>query len=484
VQNLLTQLTTSFYSKLNFEPNLGQKELISKLTYFICTPQHNPIFVLKGYAGTGKTSIVGALVKSLPAIQFNTVLLAPTGRASKVLGNYANKQAYTIHKKIYKTSNDEFTPTKFGLQNNTAINTLFIVDEASMISDAQPGENSYGNSLLEDLLSYVFAGENCKLLLVGDAAQLPPVGLSISHALDLDYLRKRFSITVAEFELTEVMRQNKDSFILNNATFLRDLMMLQIDVDGGVGRLFNKAEVKIEATNDVVKVDGMDLQDVLANSYRKYGSDETIIITRSNKRANAYNQQIRALILDRDMETPVTATDLMMVVKNNYNWLPKEASTNFIANGDVIEIKRVRKIVEMHGFNFATVTVKMLDFPNDPEFECNILLDTILADSPALPSEKNQQLYASVVEDYAHIENAAVRFKQIKADPFLNALQVKFAYAITCHKAQGGQWQSVFVEQAYLSEDTVNKDYLRWLYTAFTRATQKLNLIGFDEMIK
>jgi exodeoxyribonuclease-5 len=278
------------------------------------------------------------------------------------------------------------------------------------------------------------------------------------------------------------MRQNKTSAILNNATNLRNLLLSKPEAEPGKVVVYDKEEIKINATNEVKIVDGLELQDILDANYRKYGVDDTIVICRSNKRANAYNQQIRARVLDKDPESTITAGDLMMVVKNNYNWLGKESSTDFIANGDIIQIKRVKKYIEMHGFNFASVTVKMLDFPNDPEFDCNILLDTIMADSPALPNDKNQELYKSVVADYIHIENAGIRFKSIKADPFLNALQVKFAYAVTCHKAQGGQWQSVFVEQAYLPEGKFDRDYLRWLYTAFSRATQQLNLIGFDEM--
>jgi len=473
------KLKIALQSSFGFEPTAGQATLMNLLCSFITTEKHNPVFILKGYAGTGKTTIIGALVRALPSISHKTMLLAPTGRASKVLGNYAGRQAYTIHKKIYKTSNDEFSGAKFSLQNNTFNNMLFIVDEASMISDAQ---SEFGNSLLEDLLTYVFMGNNCKLLFIGDKAQLPPVGLSLSHALDVEYLTKNFSLSIDDFELTEVMRQNKTSAILNNATNLRNLLLSKPEAEPGKVVLYDKEEIKINATNEVKIVDGLELQDILDANYRKYGVDDTIVICRSNKRANAYNQQIRARVLDKDPESTITAGDLMMVVKNNYNWLGKESSTDFIANGDIIQIKRVKKYIEMHGFNFASVTVKMLDFPNDPEFDCNILLDTIMADSPALPNDKNQELYKSVVADYIHIENAGIRFNSIKADPFLNALQVKFAYAVTCHKAQGGQWQSVFVEQAYLPEGKFDRDYLRWLYTAFSRATQQLNLIGFDEM--
>ncbi len=475
------KLKIALQNSFGFEPTQGQATLMNLLCSFITTEKHNPVFILKGYAGTGKTTIVGALVRALPSIQHKTMLLAPTGRASKVLGNYARRQAYTIHKKIYKSNNDEFSGAKFTLQNNTFNDMLFIVDEASMISDAK-SEFGNGNSLLEDLLTYVFMGNNCKLLFIGDKAQLPPVGLSLSHALDLEYLTKNFSLTINDFELTEVMRQNENSTILNNATHLRNLLLSKPEQEPGRIVVYDKDEIKINATNEVTVVDGLELQDVLDANYRKYGVDDTIVICRSNKRANAYNQQIRMRILDKDPESPITAGDLMMVVKNNYNWLSKESSTAFIANGDIIEIKRVSKYIEMHGFNFASVTVKMLDFPDDPEFDCNVLLDTIMADSPALPDNKNQALYKSVVEDYMHIENAGIRFKAIKADPYLNALQVKFAYAVTCHKAQGGQWQSVFVEQAYLPEGKFDRDYLRWLYTAFSRATQQLNLIGFDEM--
>jgi len=476
------KLKSAIEVAFGFEPTQGQAELINLLCSFITSDAHNPVFILKGYAGTGKTTIVGSLVKALPSIQHKTTLLAPTGRASKVLGNYSGRQAYTIHKKIYRSSNDDFTGARFSLQANNYNNMLFIVDEASMISDLQSGESSLQNSLLQDLLTYVFMGDNCKLLFIGDKAQLPPVGLSLSHALDLAYLKKNFSLTIAEYELTEVMRQNKGSAILENATYIRNLLLSKPEKEIGLMEQFDLSELKLTIANEVKSDDHHSLQDAIQSSYYKYGVDDTIIITKSNKRANAYNQQIRARILDRDLETPITSSDLMMVVKNNYNWLSKESSTSFIANGDIIQIKRVRKFLSMHGFNFAIATVQMLDFPNDPEFECYLLLDTIMMDSPALTNDKNQELYKSVQADYADIENAAIRFKKMKEDPFLNALQVKFSYAITCHKAQGGQWQSVFVEQSYLPEKKFDRDYLRWIYTAFSRATTELHLIGFDEI--
>jgi exodeoxyribonuclease-5 len=453
-----------------YEPTLGQYELIEKLCDFIFCTEQNPVFILKGYAGTGKTSIIGALTKSLPTVKQRTLLLAPTGRASKVLGKSSNKAAFTIHKKIYKAAETESGGPYFMLQNNSFVNTLIIVDEASMIGDSQGLKGELGRNLLEDLFTFAFQGDNCKLLLIGDTAQLPPVGLSLSHALDKDYLKKNFHLSIFNHELTEVMRQSESSGILTNATKLRNILNEK-----------NISFPKFSLSNfkDIVKVEGLELQENLEDSYSKAGKDETIIITKSNKRANLYNQQIRNRIFM--MEEELASGDLMMVVKNNYFWFSKNKNQQFIANGDIIKIRKVKSVYELFGFKFADVIISLIDFEEEPEFDCTLLLDTIYSETPALTNEQNRKLYLSVLESYADIENKAERFLKLKQDKYFNALQVKFSYAVTCHKAQGGQWGNVFVDQGFFTEEGLTADYLKWLYTATTRASEKLYLIGFDD---
>lgn len=456
-----------------FETTSGQRTLLTKLSSFILGSNLDHIFVLKGYAGTGKTTLVSSLVKAMPALNGKTMLLAPTGRAAKVLSNYTQKQALTIHKKIYvrrPTSEGGFA---FHLQQNLHTNTVFIVDEASMISNTgglTKGGLFGGGSLLDDLIEYVFSGTNCKLIFIGDTAQLPPVGLDVSPALDIDYLKATYSFQVDSFELTEVVRQIGDSGILINATNLRNQIKEEEEL---------QPHFDVQNFKDIVRIGGEDLEDALNEAYNKFGAEDTMIVCRSNKRANIYNQQIRARI--RWQESELSAGDYMMVVKNNYFWLPDESKAGFIANGDIIEILRVGKIQEMHGYRFADVRMRMIDYPDEPDLEVRLLLDTISSEAPALSQEDNKKLFDSVMLDYSDIADRRMRLKKVKEDGFFNALQVKFAYAVTCHKAQGGQWPCVFVEQGYLTEEMLNVEYLRWLYTALTRASQKLYLVNFNK---
>jgi exodeoxyribonuclease V len=456
-----------------FETTSGQRSLLTKLSGFILGRNSDHIFVIKGYAGTGKTTLVSSLVKSMPALNGKTVLLAPTGRAAKVLSGYTQKQAFTIHKKIYIRRSGEEGAVAFHLQQNLHTNTIFIVDEASMISNSgglTKGGLFGEGSLLDDLIEYVFSGTNCKLIFIGDTAQLPPVGMNVSPALDIEFLKASYSFQVDCFELTEVVRQVQDSGILMNATQLRN----QIKEKRGMQPHFN-----LNGFKDLIKVDGADLEDALNDAYNRFGVEETMIVCRSNKRANIYNQQIRSRIRWQDNE--LSAGDLMMVVKNNYFWLPAESKAGFIANGDIIEILRVGHIQEMHGFRFADVRIRMIDYPEEQELDVRIMLDTIMSESPALSQQDNKKLYDSVLLDYNDIADRRMRMKKVKEDGFFNALQVKFAYAVTCHKAQGGQWPCVFVEQGYLTDEMLNVEYLRWLYTAITRASEKLYLVNFNK---
>ena len=456
-----------------FHAKSGQRQLFTKLSEFILNINSDQIFVIKGYAGTGKTTIVRSLVESLPAVNGKTVLLAPTGRAAKVLSNYTKKQAFTLHKKIYYRKPDNEGGLAFTLQQNLHSDTIFIVDEASMISSSGGLNDSGmfgGGSLLDDLIRYVFSGANCKLIFIGDTAQLPPVGLDVSPALDVEFLKASYYFQVDWLELTEVVRQTEDSGILTNATAIRN----QIKEDRN-----SKPNFILNSFKDIVRLGGDELEDALNDAYNKYGAEDTMVICRSNKRANIFNQQIRARI--RWQENELSSGDYMMVVKNNYFWLPEESKAGFIANGDIIQLMSIGKIQEMHGFRFADVRMRMIDYPDEPELETRLLLDTIMSESPALSQAENKRLYESVSADYGDIADRRMRLKKVKEDGFFNALQVKFAYAVTCHKAQGGQWPCVFVEQGYLTDEMINTEYLRWLYTAVSRASQKLYLVNFNK---
>ncbi len=453
--------------KLPFQPTVRQREAAAELAKFLTDPDPQRVFVLRGYAGTGKTSLVSALVHALPALRRKSVLLAPTGRAAKVLSGYSGKQAWTIHKKIYRASGSS-EGSFFSLQSNTHRNTLFIVDEASMIGEGSPEKSLFPHSLLEDLFHFVYQEEGCRLLFVGDTAQLPPVGLPDSPALSPAWLKRAFGFPVHFIELNEVVRQEVDSGVLLNATKLR------IEI---AEKKNTVPQFVLENYTDIKRV-GSELLEELEQAYQKYGPEETIVICRSNKRANIYNQQIRARI--RWQEDEISNGDHIMIVKNNYFWLPEDSRAGFIANGDTAEITRIRKYHEIHGLRFADVTLRLLDYPDDPELDARIMLDTLYTEAPALTPAQQQAFYESVSADYAELSKGA-RYKKMKEDPWYNALQIKFAYAVTCHKAQGGQWKAVFIEQGYLTDEMVNTEFLRWLYTALTRTTEKAYLVGFNK---
>ena len=424
-----------------YQPTLEQEIAVKSLSEFLLSTLADEVFILRGYAGTGKTSLVGALVKTMEQLQQKSVLLAPTGRAAKVFSAYAGHPAFTIHKKIYRQQSYSNEFTNFSINDNLATNTLFIVDEASMISNEGLSGSVFGTGrLLDDLIQFVYSGQGCRLLLMGDTAQLPPVGEELSPALFADAL-KGYGLEVREISLIQVVRQVQESGILWNATQLRQLI----------------------AEDDCYDHDGM---------------DETIVICRSNKRANLYNNGIRAQILWREDE--LNTGDMLMVTKNNYYWTEKYKEMDFIANGEIAVVRRVRRTREMYGFHFAEVTLRFPD-QNDFELDANLLLDTLHSDSPALSKADNDRLFYTVLEDYADIANKRDRMKKMKVDPHYNALQVKYAYAVTCHKAQGGQWQNVFLDQGYMTDEYLTPDYFRWLYTAFTRATKTLYLVNYPE---
>jgi len=446
-----------------------QLELFGKLHSFLLSDKGDECFILKGYAGTGKTTVLGALVKALRNYNFKSVLLAPTGRAAKVITAYSGRKAFTIHKKIYRKKTAFNVDEGFLLGDNLAENTLFIVDEASMISD-EIGIN-HRASLLYDLVNYVYNTKNCKLMLVGDTAQLPPVGSEDSPALDAALMKKKFGLNIFSFELTDVLRQQKGSGILFNVTRVRDIIRKGKE---------NMPQIVTKGYKDMYRMGGEMLEEGLNYAYGKYGNDNTLIICRSNKNANAYNRQIRARILYREEE--LTGGDQVMVVKNNYFWLQdqEEGSTGFIANGDIARINKVRRTEDMYGFRFADVQLEFIDYAEDPVLDCKIMLDTLYAEAPALPPADQKRFYLEVMKDYDHIPNKRAKWNELKLNPYYNALQIKFAYAITCHKAQGGQWDAVFVDQGYLTEEMVDTDFLRWFYTACTRATNELFLVNFN----
>lgn len=464
----------SFYKLLRqrfpFDPTVKQDIFLQKAAEFITNTNKDEIFVLKGYAGTGKTTIISTIVNHLAEANKKYVLLAPTGRAAKVIANYSNKPAFTIHKRIYFPKKGSGGSVGFTLQPNKFTNTIFIVDEASMISDAIQESKMYENgSLLDDLMSYVYSGNNCKMLLIGDTAQLPPVNSELSPALDIDSLSLHYFKDVHHIELDEVMRQEENSGILYNATELREVLK---------SAFVDSFQFKLRGFKDIVRLtDGYDIQDAINQAYSNYSIEDTAFIVRSNKRANQYNQQIRTRILSRESE--LSSGDFMMVVKNNYFWLDEKSEAGFIANGDIIEILEIFTIQELYGFKFARVKVRMVDYPNQIPFETYLLLDTVESESPSLTYEESNRLYQEVMKDYEG-EAQYKKFVKVKNNPHFNALQVKFSYAITCHKSQGGQWNTVFIEQPYLP-DGITKDYIRWLYTAMTRAKDRLYLIGFKD---
>jgi exodeoxyribonuclease-5 len=455
-----------------YDPTNDQGRLIELLADYIRDPNPASVFVLKGYAGTGKTTIVSSLVRVLPALRAQSVLMAPTGRAAKVLAGYSGRQAFTIHKKIYRLLPASDGSVSVVLQQNKHKNTFFIVDEASMIgaSRSEQTELFGGINLLDDLHQYVNNGVNCRLILIGDTAQLPPVFSIDSPALSEKYLSTRYHLKVWSYELREVVRQARDSGVLLNATIIRQMLS-----EGQQG--FPK--MQLNGFSDFIRLQGYDAADEVNNAYMSSDIEQALIICKTNKRANLYNQHIRNSVLFREEE--ISAGDLLMVVKNNYFWLPDTSQAGFIANGDIIELKRITKVEELYGFRFADVTARMLDYPDEPDLEVKILLDTLNSDGPSLSNSESKKLFEEVAADYAHIANKAIRLAQIKSNPHFNALQVKFAYALTCHKAQGGQWEKVFVEMGHIASEMPETEYLRWLYTAITRATKKVYLLNFTD---
>ena len=424
--------------------------------------------VIKGYAGTGKTNMVAALSKTLPSFKWKSVLLAPTGRAAKVLSNYSKKPAQTIHKKIFIKIPTHDGGVAFSLAENKHTNTIFVVDEASMIGLDNPSSDSVYHSLLESLLEYVFSGTNCKIILVGDTAQLPPIGSNESPALNIDYLKASYDLLIKHIELKQVARQEDASGILKNATHLRECIIN-----------FKDEFPKISLHKDVVRLTGEDLEDALNTAYSNYGFNDVLLVTRSNKRANLFNQAVRARV--RYMDEDLCGGDLMMVVKNNYFWLDEKSEAGFIANGDSLEIKKIVRRKELYGFNFAECIVKLSDYENTPELTLNLLLDSIYTEVPSLTKDQQQELFANVMEDVADEPIKGLRMAYLRKNPYFNALQVKFNYAVTCHKAQGGQWPCVFIDQGYLTKEMLNVEYIRWLYTAFTRASERVYLMNFSD---
>lgn len=450
-------------------PTAQQRDVFALLETFLTSIKNDDCFILKGYAGTGKTTLISAIVKVLPKLKLKSVLLAPTGRAAKVISNYSGKKAFTIHKKIYRKKIAASPEMNFVLGDNIMENTLFIIDEASMISDQV--HDYIRQSLLQDLISYVYNGKNCKLMLVGDTAQLPPVGSAISPALNEQFVSDQFRLKVFTYELTDVVRQEKESGILFNATQLRELVRKGEEV-------FPK--FKIRGYKDIFRMTGERLVEGLNYAYDKYGMENTIVICRSNKNANAYNQNIRNRILYREEE--LTGGDHIMVVRNNYYWLkPEDNSGDFIANGDIARIRKVRRIEEQYGFRFAELVIELLDYPDEEPLSCKVMLDTLYAETPSLSNADNKRFYEAVLQDYMHIENKKFRMEELKKDPYYNALQIKFAFAVTCHKAQGGQWPAVFIDQGYLTDEMLNTEFLRWLYTGVTRSNKELFLVNFSD---
>ncbi|MGL2967607.1 ATP-dependent DNA helicase [Flavobacterium sp. XGLA_31] len=468
-------ISSQFYSvllqKFPFQPTVKQDVFLQQIAVFLTSTAKDEVFVLKGYAGTGKTTVISTIVNNLSAINKKYVLLAPTGRAAKVIANYSNKPAHTIHKKIYFPKKGKGGGVSFVMQPNKHKNTVFIVDESSMISDVNTESKLYENgSLLDDLMMYVYNGENCKLILLGDTAQLPPVQLDVSPALDTDGLSMHYNKEVFSIELDEVMRQEEKSGILYNATGLRELLK---------EHFITEFKFKVKGYKDIVRLtDGFDIQDAIQTAYSNYSIEDTCFIVRSNKRANQYNQQIRAKILDK--ESDLSVGDFLMVVKNNYFWLKETDEAGFIANGDIIEVLEIFNFKELYSFKFAKVKIRMVDYPDQKPFETMLLLNTITSESPSLTYDESNTLYQEVMKDYEDEKASYRKFLKVKENPYFNALQVKFSYAITCHKSQGGQWNTVFIEQPYLPNG-IDVDYVRWLYTAVTRAKDKLYLIGFKE---
>ena len=466
---LNTRIATQIYAKICFDATSGQKKIIEKLSDYLADDDFSKIFVLNGYAGTGKTTLISALVGALRDMGVKSVLLAPTGRAAKVLAQYTREKALTIHKRIYRQRTNADYESKFSLNPNPEKGAVFIVDEASMLADTPAGDALFGRgSLLRDLVDYVRSGRGCRLILVGDNAQLPPVGCDFSPALDPESMSSYGEVVYGTMD--EVVRQEAQSGILFNATLVRCML------EQGIYEI-PRFEMDFP---DIEALEGGDFLETLQDCYARYGRDECIVITRSNKRANRYNNGIRYNVLYAEEE--IESGDMLMVVKNNYYFTEhdKECPMSFIANGDIACLKRLRRFEELYGFHFAEATLSFGDY-DDTELTCKVLLDTLSSESPSLTREESTRLFYEVEMDYLDIRSKLKRFKEIRENPHFNALQVKFAYAVTCHKAQGGQWKAVFVDRCIFGDEPMTRDMLRWLYTALTRATERLYLVNFDE---
>lgn len=462
---LSRQITQNF----PYNPTDDQKIALNVLANFLLSQDKDSLMLLKGYAGTGKTSLVGALVKTMNDLKQKAVLLAPTGRAAKVFSGYAGQKAFTIHKKIYRQKTFSNEPAGFLPAENLHKDTIFIVDEASMIANDGFDSPIFGSGrLLDDLIQYVYSGDNCRLIMMGDVAQLPPVMQTESPALSVEILQG-YNLKVEEIQLTQVVRQGGDSGILFNATRLREAL-----------RTYNVEiypKLRLDGFPDVKKITGAELIEEIASAYHRDGIEETMIITRSNKRATIYNNGIRNRILEREEE--LSGGDRLMVAKNNYFWTQPYKELDFLANGEILEVRKVRRTSELYGFRFADVTVRLQDY--DLEMDVKILLDTLQTDAPALPKELSDKLFYAILEDYEDVPGKAGKMKKMKVDPYYNVVQVKYAYAVTCHKAQGGQWMNVFLDLGYITEELLGEDFYRWLYTAFTRATHRLYLVNFPK---
>ena len=464
------ELVYQILQDFGFEPTQDQRNALHIFARFMTDRSENAAMILRGSAGTGKTSLAGAIVRAVNRLRIKVSLLAPTGRAAKVFSLNAGLAASTIHRKIYREKAFNGADGQFQLNNNMFRDMLFMVDEASMISLSQSNTTFGSGRLLDDLVQYVYSsGANCRLLLIGDKAQLPPVGEQESPALRADVL-KAYGLQVYECDLNKVLRQSQHSGILWNATAIREMIT------------YNTAtqlpQIHLKGFADISIVQGNELIESLASSYSAVGMDETMVITRSNKRANIFNQGIRNTILGREEE--LTTGDLVMVVKNKY--LEKDRSTDisFIANGDHAVVRRVRNIRELYGFRFADVALEFPDY-NNTELDTVVVLDTLTTEAPALTHEQNDKLFQSVMEDYSDVPRKADRMKQLREDEYFNAMQIKFGYAVTCHKAQGGQWAHIYLDQGYMTDEMLTPDYIHWLYTAFTRATEHLYLVNWSQ---
>ena len=464
-----SHISQQIYAKLSFEATFNQKKIIEQLSSWLCDDDYRRIFLLNGYAGTGKTTIIAAFVAALKELGIKTILLAPTGRAAKVLSHYSSADAFTIHKRIYRERSLASYESKFSLDYNRERGAVFIVDEASMLSSASGDDATFGSgNLLDDLVQYVRSGKECRLMLVGDDAQLPPVGDDYSPALDPATLLQYGDVEYGTMD--EVVRQTADSGILFNATMLR--LMLE-------NRIFEIPKFDTSYP-DFKSVEGGELLETLQDCYDRYGRDETIVITRSNKRANRYNEGIRRYNLSAEEE--IESGDMLMVVKNNYHYAERDEKSpmSFVANGDVVRLRRIRRFEEFYGFRFIDAQLEFPDY-GDYQMDVKVMLDTLASESPSLTRDESRRLFYEVEKDYMDITAKGKRYRAIRENPHFNAMQVKFAYAVTCHKSQGGQWCAVFVDRCLFGDETMSKDMLRWLYTAITRATERVYLVNFDE---